>query len=188
MKQLLILIAALLLTLTALGCQPGVDKMDVPATERPLTTSPRFAFLMERGAQEDQGPLPSFIVTDFRETRSADTWEIAGVIEQREPAVPGLKFDRLILIFRTEDGRACEWRVADHGPLEGLVQSVSFDLVLRAGSYSDSGFGFEDLADFQANANVSTVAVQIDKARNYIKADGVYHAGFEAAVAERGTK
>jgi len=138
---------------------------------------------MEPRPQEDQGgPLPSFIVTGFAETRSADAWVISGVIRQREPAVPGLKFDRLILIFKAEDGRACEWRTADHGPLDGLVQPVSFDLVLQAGSYSDSGFGFEDLADFQANARVTTVAVQIDKARNYVKANGVYHAGFEADV------
>jgi len=187
MKRLT-LIAALLLTLSFLGCQPGVDKTAAATTEKPPAASPRFAALMEAPPQDDQDyPIPSFIVTSFAETRSPEAWVISGAVQQREPVIAGLKFDRLIVIFRTEAGRACEWRTADHSPLEGLVQPVSFDLVLQAESYFDSGFGFEDLADFQANANVSTVAVQIDKARNYIKGDGVYHAGFEAAVVERGT-
>lgn len=180
MKRLLILIAILLLILTT-GCQPSVDKT-AGATERPLPANPRFASLMEPPAQEDQGgPLPSFIVTDFAETRSADTWEISGVIRQ-ETAVPGLNFDRLIIVFQYEDGRDCEWRPAEHGPLEGLVQPVSFNLVLRAADYVDSGFGFEDLADFQGNAQVSAVVVQADHARYYVKSGGKYIARFVVPV------
>lgn len=182
MKRLFLILVPLVLILGVLGCQPAVDGPAPAATEKP-PASPRFVDLMEAKPQVVQdAPLPSFIVTNFVETRSADTWEISGTIQQSEPAVPGLNFDRLIVVFQYGDGRDCEWRTADHGTLEGLIEPVSFDLVLQAKGYIDSGFGFADFADFQGNAQVSAVVVQADRARYYVKSGGKYIARFEVPV------
>lgn len=151
-----LLIAALLLFLAALGCQPVVDKTNAATVERPPAASPRPVTQEAR-----EYPIPSFVVTDLSETRSVDAWTIAGVIQQREPVMAGLKFDRILITFAYLDGRTCEYIVADHGPLKGLVEPTPFVLDLSAGNYRHAGFGFESFQDFEATSRLDKVFVQI---------------------------
>ena len=182
MKRTILLLATLALILGTLGCPPAEPRP--AATDSPPAANPRFASLMNPPPQEDQGgPLPSFVITDYVETKTADTWEISGTIQQSGPAVPGLNFDRLIVVFKYTDGRDCEWRIANHGNLRGLEGPVSFVLRLQAASYVDSGFGFADFADFQDNAQVSAVVVQSNRARYYVRSGGKYIARFVVPVA-----
>lgn len=195
MKRTILLLAVLAVTLGILGYQAvdraaGPSAADPPAAavETPLASNPRFASLINPPPQEDQGgPLPSFVVTDYVETKTADAWEISGTIQQSGPAVPGLNFDCLIVVFEYTDGRDCEWRIADHGNLRGLEGPVSFVLRLQAASYVDSGFGFANFADFQDNAQVSAVVVQSNRARYYVKSGGKYIARFVIPI-EAGAK
>lgn len=185
----IIAVAVLSLVLVASVQHCQEEEPTAAVTEKPLAAAPRFPDLINPPPQEDQGgPLPSFTVTDFQETRSADTWTISGTVQQTAPVVPGLNFDRLVIVFKYTDGRDCEWRTADHDTLRGLEGPVSFVLGLQAATYEDSGFGFADFADFQDNAQVSAVVVQADRARYYVKSGGKYIARFVVPVNERGTQ
>lgn len=161
MKRLLILIAALLILIA--GCQPSVDKTTDAATEKPPAGSPRFADLAAAAPiQEDQVfAVPSFVVTDFQEIRSPEAWSISGTIQQREPVIAGLKFDRLLIVFAYQDGRRCEYQVPNHGPLNDLVEPISFTLEMDADNYRSAGFGFADFQDFEATSRLDQIFVQI---------------------------
>ena len=176
--KIIILFIAALLILTA-GCQTTAAP-----TERPPAATPRFADLMEATPQDDQDyPIPVFIVTSFVETRSPEAWVISGVIQQREPVMAGLKFDRLLITFVFQDGRPCEYQVPEHGPLNDLVEPIPFALALDAGNYQSAGFGFTDFQDFEATSRVDKIVVQILTNRNKLEYSpnhwtGTFEAGF----------
>ncbi len=167
MRKIIVSIAALGLVMAALGCQPTTAPV---ATEKPSAGVPRFADLAAAADQEDQVfAVPSFVVTDFLETRSPEGWTISGTIRQADPVIPGLKFDRLLVVFAYLDGRPCEYQVPDHGPLNDLVQPIPFALVLGPDNYEDAGFGFQNFQDFEATSRLDQIIVQVLTNKNKVQ-------------------
>ena len=181
MKTIILLIAVLGLVMGALGCQPTTDPV---ATEKPPAGSPRFADLAAAPVQEDQVfAVPSFVVTGFQETRSPEAWSISGTIRQADPAVPGLKFDRLLITFVFQDGRPCEFQVPEHGPLNDLVEPILFALVLGPDNYESAGFGFAGFQDFEATSRLDRIIVQVLTNRNKVQVRPNHWTGtFVAAI------
>lgn len=168
MKRTIVLIAALGLVMGALGCQPTTDPV---ATERPSAGFPRFADLeTPQAAQEAREyAVPSFAITDFQETRTSSSWTVTGTIQQKAPAIPGLKFDRVLVVFAYLDGRQCEYQVADHEPLKDLVEPIPFTLALGPDNYRTAGFGFEDFQDFSATSHLDQIVVQVMTNRHKVE-------------------
>jgi len=160
-KTIILLIAALLI-LTA-GCQSGIDATHTQAA------TPRFLALMDKPQDDQVYPIPSFIVTGLVETRSPEAWVISGVIQQREPVMAGLKFDRLLITFVFQDGRPCEYQVPEHAPLNDLVEPIPFALALGPDDYESAGFGFVDFQDFEATSRLDKIVVQVLTNRNKLE-------------------
>ncbi len=155
MKKTIVIIAALLFILAA-GCQGTAAAPPINGT----AASPRFADLMTpQGDQEF--PIPSFIVTDFQEVKTPEAWVIAGYIQQMEPVITGLKFDRIMITFAYQDGRPCEYQIPEHEPLNDLVEPTPFVLALGPGIYEGAGFGFENFYDFAETSRLDKIEVQI---------------------------
>jgi len=183
MKKTIVAMAVLGLLIGALGCQPNAPV----ATGKPSAGVPRFADLMNQSSQEDQVfAVPSFVVTDFQETRSPEAWSITGTIRQADPAIPGLKFDRLLVVFAYLDGRPCEYQVPDHGPLNDLVAPIPFALVLGPDNYEDAGFGFADFQDFEATSRLDQIVVQVLTNKNKVETRPNHWTG--TFIAERGAQ
>lgn len=155
---IMLIAVALIATACASPTQP-------PSPTQQTTTPPKIS----TPVPQNNIQLPTFAVTSLSQTKTKDSWEISGIIKQREPIMQGLKLDRILIVFATKEGRPCEWRVTDTSPLNGIVEPVSFSLRMTSDTWKDSGFGFDSFQEFQEMARAAQVLVQIGKSKDYLK-------------------
>ncbi len=156
----------------------GTHNLAVYHTDGHLLQSSEYAVV------GDKYLLPKFVVTTLTQTHTETTWEISGIVEQREPALQGLLFKSPSIVFFNNEGREIAWLRSESNYVDREYDARSFVLRLSADWITNLGKwhpSYGDYLSFQAFKEVAHIyKVLVDTYETIEYAEDRFKGQFEA--------